>query len=164
MLSSLVGKIQSCYRALGSVVRLMTRRSYRWICEGVDNSSWDYWHYLSPEVVEELVFWWANIRSLNGFSFVPSLSQTDVSFEVASDASGVGVFGYLVDNSERVFLSRASTADKRRESSMYRELLALRDIYLSDYSINLKDQVVRHLTDNKSVESIMRIGSSVPKL
>ena len=83
---------------------------------------------------------------------------------MASDASGVGVFGYLVDNSERVFLSRASTADKRRESSKYRELLALRDIYLLDYSINLKDQVVRHLTDNKSVESIMRIGSSVPKL
>ena len=30
MLSSLVGKIQSCYRALGPVVRPMTRRSYRW--------------------------------------------------------------------------------------------------------------------------------------
>ena len=88
MLSSLVGKVQSCYRALGPVVRLMTRKSYRWICERVDSTSWDYWSDLSPEVVEELVFWRTNIRSLNGCSFVPSLSQTDVSFEVASDASG----------------------------------------------------------------------------
>ena len=40
----------------------------------------------------------------------------------------------------------------------------MRDIYLSDFSLNLKDQVVRHLTDNKAVETIMRIGLSVPKL
>ena len=102
MLSSLVGKIQSCYRALGPVVRLMTRRSYHWICEVVDKFSWDYWQYLCPEVLEELVFWRDNITSLSGHSFVPALSQTDVRFEVASDASGVGVFGYQVDDSKRV--------------------------------------------------------------
>ena len=38
------------------------------------------------------------------------------------------------------------------------------DIYLSDCFLDLKDQVVRHLTDNKSLETIIRIGSSVPKL
>ena len=71
---------------------------------------------------------------------------------------GVGVFGYLVDDSRRVLLRRAFTAEERKESSTYRELLALRDIYLSDRCLNLKDQVVRHLTDNKSVECIMQIG------
>ena len=58
MLSSLIGKIQSCYRALGPVTRLMTRRSYHWICQMVDNFLWDYWQWLTPEVsggVEVLV-------------------------------------------------------------------------------------------------------------
>ena len=115
-------------------------------------------------MVEELKFWKDNLRSLSGCSFVPSLSQIDVYFEVASDASGVGVFGYLVDDSKCVLLKRAFSAEEKKESSTYRELLALRDIYLSDFSLDLKDQVVRHLTDNKSVETIMRIGLSVPKL
>ena len=51
LLSSLIGKIQSCYRALGPVVRLMTRRSYHWLCGVVDLHSWDYWDLLSPEVL-----------------------------------------------------------------------------------------------------------------
>ena len=115
-------------------------------------------------MVEELEFWKDNLRRLSGCSFFPSLSQTDVSFEVASDASGVGVFGYLVDDSKCVLLKRAFSPEEKKESSTYCELLALRDIYLSDSTLDLKDQVVRHLTDNKSVKIIMRIGSSVPKL
>ena len=113
-------------------------------------------------MVEELKFWKDNLRRLSGCSFVPSLSQTDVSSEVASDASGVGFFGYLVDDSKHVLLKRAFSAEEKKESLTFRELLALRDIYLSDFSLNLKDQVVKHLTDNKAVETIMRIGSSVP--
>ena len=163
MMASLVGKIQSCQRALGPVTRLMTRKSYHWICQVVDSFNWDYWQNLTPEVLEELKFWRDNLWNLNGCSFSPSLSQLDVSYEVASDASGVGVFGYLVGD-RQVLLKRSFTLDEKKESSTYRELLALRDIYLSDFALNLKGQVVRHLTDNKSVEYIMRIGSSKPKL
>ena len=163
MMASLVGKIQSCYRALGPVTRFMTRRSYQWICQMVDSFSWDYWQNLTPEVIDELTFWKINLRSLSGYSFSPSLSQIDVKFEVASDASGVGVFGYLVGD-KQVLLKRGFTLEEKKESSTYRELVALRDIYLSDFAVDLKGQVVRHLTDNKAVESIMRIGSSKPKL
>ena len=119
---------------------------------------------MSPEVVEELKFWKQNINSLSGYSSVSSLSQTDVSYEVASDASGVGVFGYLVGEDKRVLLKRAFNDEEKKESSTFRELLALRDIYLSNSSLDLKGQVVRHLTDNKAVETMMRIGSPVPKL
>ena len=104
---------------------------------------------MSPEVLEELKFWLDILVSLSGYSFVPSLSQTDVSFEVASNAPGVGVFGYLVDESKHVLLKRAFMTQERKGSSTFRELLALRDIYLSNCSLDLKNQVVRHLTDHK---------------
>ena len=129
----------------------------------VNSFSWDYWQNLTPEVIDELTFWKINLRSLSGYSFSPSLSQIDVKFEVALDASGVGVFGYLVGD-KQVLLKRGFTLEEKKESSTYRELVALRDIYLSDFAVDLKGQVVRHLTDNKAVESIMRIGSSKPKL
>ena len=63
-----------------------------------------------------------------------------------------------------MLLHRPFTAEEKKESSTYRELLALRDIYVTDLCSSFKGQVVRHLTDNKAVESVMVVGSRVPKL
>ena len=55
-LAKVVGKIQSCWRALGPVVRIMTRSCYRFICQSVDSFAWDYFQPLSDKSRSELVF------------------------------------------------------------------------------------------------------------
>ena len=115
-LARLVGKIQSCHRALGPVVRHMTRNIYRFICSNVENFAWDYFLPIDSEVRDELLFWKNNLRTLDGFHFSPVQTEEVVNFEVASDASGVGVFAYLVD-SNRQLLSRPFNLDERSGSS-----------------------------------------------
>ena len=74
-LASLVGKLQSCSRAVGPVVRLMTRAMYRFICSTVDAFSWSYFARVPEEVKEEVLFWWRNLSGLNGFSFSRSVGS-----------------------------------------------------------------------------------------
>ena len=85
-LAKVVGKIQSCWRALGPVVRIMTRSCYRFICQSVDSYAWDYFQPLSAKARSELVFWRDNITSPNGCSFTHVMSEEVVDLEVASDA------------------------------------------------------------------------------
>ena len=81
---------------------------------------------------------------------------------MASDASGV--YGYLVDSECKVLLSHLFTLEERLASSTFREIVTLRDIYLSEAAQSFKGSVVRHLTYNKADESVMRIGSRVPAI
>ena len=123
----------------------------------MDSSSWDYWRDLSPEVVEELKFWKQNISSLSGYSFVPSLSQTDVSYEVASDASEVGLFIYEVKCGSFAW-KRALTPEEAEQSSTSRELMCFEDFY-THYGERLRGQSVVHYTDSDNVARMLQIGS-----
>ena len=93
-LARLVGKLQSCSLAVGPVVRLVTRELYRFICKVAEDFSWSYFHAVPEEVKSEVLFWWQHLAGLNGFSFSLNRSEVVINFEVASDASGVGVYAY----------------------------------------------------------------------
>ena len=112
----------------------------------------------------EILFWWQNLSGLNGFSFSQNRSEVVINFEVASDASGAGVYAYQFASEFKLLLKRPLTLEKKLASSTYREILALRDIYLCDVGEKFRGGIVRHLTDNKCVESICCIGSRDPAL
>ena len=158
-LAKVVGKIQSCWRALGPVVRVMTRSCYSFICKSVDTYAWDYFQPLSKKARQELSFWRDNISDLHGYSFTPVMSEVVVDVVVASDASGVGVFAYLVDSSREVLGKRALTAEERTTSSTFREILALKEVYLGKNASRFSGLCVRHLTDNRGVAAAMEFGS-----
>ena len=158
-LAKVVGKIQSCWRALGPVVRVMTRSCYSFICKSVDTYAWDYFQPLSKKARRELSFWRDNISDLHGYSFSPVMSKEVVDVVVASDASGVGLFAYLVDSSKEVLGKRALSAEERTTSSTFREILALKEVYLGKEASRFSGLCVRHLTDNRGVAAAMEFGS-----
>ena len=163
-LASLVGKLQSCEKVIGPVVRLMTRASYLCIMEGVETFGWSGHIKISKECREELDFWRFNLADLDGFLFSPDLSTEVFSFETCSDASGVGFFGFQFVSKYKVLLRRMFNEYEKMQSSTFRELLALRDIFLSKEAENYRGKSVRHLTDNKAVSRIMLVGSKVKEL
>ena len=80
-------------------------------------------------------------------------------FEVASDASEVGLFAYLVDSSRREVARRSLTLVEKGSSSTFREILALEEVYLGPEARQFSGLCVKHLTDNKGVEAAMKFGS-----
>ena len=163
-LASLVGSLQSCALALGPVVRLMTRNVYCFIMENVIKFSWGYHVVLTDSCRQELQFWVDNLSLLNGYHFSPKLSMVDIDFDIISDASQVGVFGYQFSHFYEVILRRMFSAEERKGSSTLRELLALRDIYMSSAAERYSGKTVRHLTDNQAVPRIVSVGSKNVKL
>ena len=97
--ASLLGFLQSCARALGNVVRLMTRASYHWMAEKLAiHPSYNWFYALSDEVRTELFFWKANVRSLNGFPINPSQSLTETRIRIVTDASADGAFDFEISD------------------------------------------------------------------
>ena len=74
---------------------------------------------------------------------------------------GSSVYAYQFVSDFEVLLSCPFTLEQKASSSTFREILALRDIYLSEVGERFRGGVVRHLTDNKAVETIVRIGSRI---
>ena len=62
--------MNSFSRALGQVVRLMTRNLYKCL-EPAYSLGWGSLTSLTDSAREELVFWEANLRKLNGFAISP---------------------------------------------------------------------------------------------
>ena len=54
---------------------------------------------------------------------------------------------------------RMFTSKEAKESSTYREVLVLHETYCVPSAIKFSGKKIRHLTDNKAVEWILRIGS-----
>ena len=159
--ASLLGFLQSCARALGNVVRLMTRASYHWMAEKLAiHPSYNWFYALSDEVRTELFFWKANVRSLNGFPINPSQSLTETRIRIVTDASADGAFGFEISDKYQVILRKGFSLEEKRASSTERELLALKYIYATDISWAWKGLRILHLTDNRGVEAITHISSS----
>ena len=157
--ASFVGLLQSCFRALGNVVRLRTRRLYHWMHEKLQLGNYDFYSPLSDTEKEEIAFWIQNIRDLNGNFFSPNMSCIETSLAVVTDASAVGMFGYQLSDKYRILLRKRFSADEMKSSSTVRELLALKNIYCSDVSLEFSGMLVKHFTDNQALLSILEIGS-----
>ena len=161
VLASFLGFIQSCGRALGNILRLMSRASYNFL--GVKLNccpSYKMYYNLPEDVREELSFWIENIQELNGYPINPSLSQAETRVMVVTDASGEGAFGYEMSDKYKVLLRKAFSEEEKRASSTVRELLALKFIYTSSLADPWRGRRILHLTDNQAVVAITQNGSS----
>ena len=163
--ASFLGLLQSCNKALGPVVRLMTRVSYLFLMHNVDRHSWNFFVSISPEVISELQFWQKNIVELNGFQFHVDMTMIDIGQDVAADASNIGLFGFkFVSNDYDIVLRRMLTNEERKKSSTHREMLGVHEIYATDKADQFMNSIVRHSTDNKAVVEILDHGSRKPEL
>ena len=94
LLASVLGLLNSFSRALGQVVRLMTRSLYACLKPAYNKEElgWDSDTFLSEEAKKELVFWIGNISNLNGFAISPKFPSITTCRVNAGDASGVGLY------------------------------------------------------------------------
>ena len=163
-LASVVGKLMSCVKAIGPVVRLLTRFSYQDISKA---ASWNSSILLSDGTKIELTYILDNLFELNGFAMRASLTLFPVKFsarEVASDASAIGEFVYEIQAPNRVLLSRAFSPSECLESSTFREIQAFEDFYSSSAAEDFRGSDVVHFTDNMNCERILLVGSKNVKL
>ena len=163
-MARILGLLQSCSRALGNVVKIRSRNLYRWLNELLVNSSYNHHFPLSEIEKEEISFWIKNIRDLNGCFFSPKLSSVETYFSVVSDASKDGLFAYQLEDKYEILLRRLFSAQEAKCSSTVREILALQNIYCSEFSDRFKGATVYHYTDNQAVPVIVEVGSKKPQL
>ena len=163
-LARVVGKLMSCAKAVGPVIRLLTRFSYRDIACA---PTWNSKVVLSEGTRFELNFILTNWHELNGFAMRSSRSQFPLRYaerEVVSDASAIGEFMYEIQTPSRVLLSRAFSPSECAESSTFREVQAFEDFYSSPAAEDFRGSNLVHYTDSVNCERILSIGSKNAKL
>jgi hypothetical protein len=173
-IASFYGKISACRLALGPVTSLICRTGQRIIAQ-CSEKSWESYATLTDEILGEIAFILANLKDLNGFPMKMSSSVTphrvmasDASdFALASAEVSCGLPGNHCAHRGPCVLSplvqRELSFEEREASSTLRELLAVWDTYVlnGDHFVS---QTVKHLCDNKNVETILRKGSGKPLL
>ena len=160
-LASILGLILSCYKALGPVTRIMTRSCYSWVHDSLRNLNfWDCFAPFTSLCKKELVFWLENIESLNGFPFSASKSEDQYEMEIIGDASDEGLFAFSYGDTFDTLARRKFSGKEVMESSTFREILVLHEVYCSPDVVKLSNKRIRHLTDNRAVESIFKAGSN----
>jgi phosphopantetheinyl transferase len=109
----------------------------------------------------EVMWWYEHIRSLNKYTINTSHSATPVSFEVASDASGIGHFCYVMKEDDKSMLAaRAFTEEERKESSTLRELTAFRDTWTNpEVLAKFAGTGIVHYMDNQAMVQVIAKGS-----
>ena len=116
LLAKLLGKLNSFSRALGQVVRLMTRNLYKCL-EPAYSKGWGSFTSLTVSAREEILFWEANLVKLNGFAIspvTPSITSCEI---IAGDASGFGLYAAKFSGTKQTVYSRKLTQTERLESS-----------------------------------------------
>ena len=160
-MASILGLLMSCYKALGPVTRIMTRTCYAWVHASLRSLGfWDYFAPFSSGCRKELIFWLENIESLNGFPFSASKSEEQFEIEIIGDASDKGLFAFSYGDCCETVARRRFTGKEAMESSTFREILVLHDVYCSPDIGKFSNKRIRHLTDNKAVEFIFKAGSN----
>ena len=93
LLAQLLGLLNLFSKALGQIVRLMTRSLYACLQPAYRSGErWAASTSLSDLAKGELQFWESNIKKLNGFAIspvIPSITKCEV---IAGDASGEGLY------------------------------------------------------------------------
>ena len=101
----LLGLLNSFSRALGQVVRLMTRNLYSCLHPAYfSKERWSSLTSLSDSAKEELNFWETNISKLNGYAIAPISPSITTCEVIAGDASGEGLYAaHFSDKNQTVF-------------------------------------------------------------
>ena len=160
--AQLVGLLQSVRLATGPIVAIMTRSLY---VEVARAATWSSIIAITGLARFEVRWWLENLESVSRFPIQGFLSTTPVSYEVASDASGVGHFAYLVGGSRVRLAARAFTEEERGQSSTWRELAAVRDTWTNTEVLRqFKGCRVSHYTDSQAMASVLTKGSRNTKL
>ena len=152
-LAKLAGTLSSMHMAIGPSVRLFTRSMYRQIACA---ASWHQRILLTQGTIEQLSFWLENIEYVNGCTFKHRPTTTQMVF---SDASQDGYGGFTVHKLQRLICSGKFTASEMKESSTYREILAVK-LVLQSYGKMLNNQEIQINMDNFGATRILTIGSS----
>lgn len=97
----------------------MTRSLYVAVAKA---ASWKSWVELDYLAKYELDWWEKNIDCVSKFPISGSRSTLPVSFQIASDASGVGHYAYLMSADNTILSARPFSEEERRQSSTWREL------------------------------------------
>ena len=93
LLAQLLGLLNSFSRALGQIVRLMTRSLYACLNPAYfSKERWAAVTSLSNLAKDELQFWESNIKKLNGFAISPVIPSNSKCEVIAGDASGEGLY------------------------------------------------------------------------
>ena len=157
LLACLLGLLNLFSRALGQVVRLMTRSLYSCLhLAYFSQESWGSFTSLTDSAWEELRFWESNISKLKGFTIAPITPSITTCEAIAGNASGKGLYAaHFSDKNSTVFSRKLKTAEKS-ESSTYHECLVILGIYTESLSpiFSFRGKQILHLTDNKGVASI----------
>merc|ERR1711954_561098 len=122
LLAQLLGLLNSFSRALGQIVRLMTRSLYTFLNPAYfSKERWAAVTSLSNPAKEELQFWESNIKKLNGFAItpvIPSITKCEV---IAGYASGEGLYAAHFLGVNNTVYSRKLTLQQISQSSTYLE-------------------------------------------
>ena len=149
-LARVAGFLSSMHLFIGPIVRLFTRKMYHQIERRI---SWFHPLLLTAGTIEELTLWLQNIKSLNGYF------QTATGHLVFTDASGSGYGGFTFSKFERLICSGSFTSEERKQSSSFRELLAIK-LVLKSYGKILHDQAIQVNVDNLNAVQSLTIGSA----
>ena len=143
----------------------MTRRLYVCLKPAYSNGC-ESLTSLTVEAREELEFWECNLVKLNGFAISPITPSITTCELVAGDALGVGPSTAKFLGKQETVYSRKLTFSERKESSTYRECLAILDLYTDSSSPihSFRRHEILHLTDNQGVVSVFTVGSPKEKL
>ena len=134
ILACFLGLLNSFSRALGQIVRLMTRSLYACLHPAYfSEKCWGAFTSLSDSAKEELQFWQSTNENLNGFTItpvVPSITKCEV---IAGDASGEGLYAAHFSRVNKTIYSRKLTLSEQSQSSTYRECLVILGIYTDSH-------------------------------
>jgi len=137
-LAKVTGHIISMSPAIGPLTRLMTRQAYKFI---ENSASWFRPSCLPEGVLTELHFWLENIKKSNGYRIKHNPTVTQIAF---SDASGSGYGGYIIEKQQKFIACGKFTFDETKQSSTYRELLAVKLTLQSFSKILSKETVMEY--------------------
>ena len=105
LLARFLGLLNLFSRALGQVVRLMTRSLYSCLNPAYFSPEcWSSQLSLSALAMEKLVFWKNNIHKLNGFAISPITPSITTCEVVAGDASGEGLYAAHISDKNQTVL------------------------------------------------------------
>ena len=76
-------------------------------------------------------FWIQNLSGLNGYPFNASKSEDKFEIEIIGDASDRGLFAFSYGDGFETLGRRLFTVKEAKESSTYREVLVLHEVYCS---------------------------------
>ena len=120
---------------------------------------------LTPLARFELEWWRSNLEELRAYPIPQGKSTTIFSYEVASDASEVGNFSYLVGGEKEVLAGRPFTEEEMRKSSTWRELSTFEDTWTNEVNLRrFQGANIAHYTDSQAMAAIVSKGSGNPEL